>query len=50
MSRRSRAAAAGAAGANVWALREPFDQRLLRSDYSDVAVLGKALTRGPLGA
>jgi hypothetical protein len=47
MSGRSRAAAAGAAGAVVWALQEPFDQRLFRCDYSDVAVLGKALTRGP---
>jgi hypothetical protein len=29
----------------VWAAQEPLDQRLFRSDYSDVAVLGKALTR-----
>jgi hypothetical protein len=42
-----RAAAAGAAAALVWGLAEPLDRRLLRSDYSDVAVLGKALTRGP---
>jgi hypothetical protein len=27
-------------------LQEPIDQRLLRCDYSDVAVLGKAVTRG----
>jgi hypothetical protein len=33
--------------ATVWALQEPLDQRLLRCDYSDVALLGKALTRGP---
>jgi hypothetical protein len=36
----------------VWAVSEPFDRRVLRSDYSDVAVLGKAFTdRGwlPLG-
>jgi hypothetical protein len=26
---------------------EPVDRRLLRCDYSDVAVLGKAVTRGP---
>jgi hypothetical protein len=26
---------------------EPLDQRLLRCDYSDVAVVGKAITRGP---
>ena len=31
----------------MWALQEPLDQRLLRCDYSDVALLGKALTRGP---
>ena len=30
----------------VWALQEPIDQRLLRCDYSDVALLGKAVTRG----
>ena len=42
---RSRAATAGAVAALVWALQEPVDQRLLRCDYSDVAVLGKALVR-----
>jgi len=47
MNGRRRSAAAGAAAAIVWALQEPLDQRLLRCDYSDVAVLGKALTRGP---
>ena len=31
----------------MWALQEPLDQRLLRCDYSDVAVLGKGVTRGP---
>jgi hypothetical protein len=46
MSGRVRAAAAGAAAATVWGLAEPLDQRLLRCDYSDVAVLGKAVTRG----
>src|SRR5580765_1903576 len=44
MSGRSRSVAAGAAAALVWALEEPIDQRLLGCDYSDVAVLGKALT------
>jgi hypothetical protein len=29
----------------VWALEEPLDQRLFGCDYSDVAVLGKAVTR-----
>ena len=37
----------GGAAATVWALQEPFDRRVFRSDYSDVAVLGKAVTRGP---
>ena len=38
-------AKAGAIAALVWAAVEPFDRRLLRHDYSDVAVLGKAVTR-----
>jgi hypothetical protein len=41
-----RSSAAGATAALIWALQEPVDQRLLRCDYSDVAVLGKAMTRG----
>ena len=40
-----RSAAAGAGAALVWAAAEPLDQRLLRNDYSDVALLGKAVTR-----
>ncbi len=40
-------AAAGAAAATVGGLVEPLDRRLLRYDYSDVALLGKAVTRGP---
>ena len=47
MRGRIRAAASGAAAAAVWAAQEPFDQRLARWDYSDVAILGKAVTRGP---
>ena len=47
MTSRLRAVAAGAAAATIWGLQEPIDQRLLRCDYSDVAVLGKAVTRGP---
>jgi hypothetical protein len=46
VTQRTRAALAGAAAATVWGLLEPVDMRLLRSDYSDVAVLGKAVTRG----
>ena len=44
---RLRSAAAGAVAATVWGLAEPLDQRLLGYDYADVAVLGKAVTRGP---
>jgi hypothetical protein len=40
-----RAAAAGAAAAVVWGLQEPIDQRVFRCDYSDIAVLGKAVSR-----
>jgi hypothetical protein len=42
-----RAGVAGAVAATVWAALEPVDQRLFRCDYSDVALLGKAVTRGP---
>jgi hypothetical protein len=40
-----RAAAAGAAAAVVWGLQEPLDQRVFRCEYSDVALLGKAVSR-----
>ena len=43
---RMRAALAGATAATLWALQEPLDKRVFRCDYSDVAVLGKAVTRG----
>ena len=46
MGERARAAGSGAVAAAVWAVQEPLDQRLLRCDYSDVAILGKAVTRG----
>ena len=53
MSDRARAAAAGALAATAWGLLEPLDKRLFRYDYSDIALLGKAFTRGrgwrPLG-
>ena len=45
MSRLS-AAAAGVAGTLVWAGLEPLDKRVFRHDYSDVAMLGKFVTRG----
>lgn len=38
---------AGAAAAAVWGLVEPLDQRLFRFPYSDIAILGKLVTRGP---
>ena len=46
MTDRTRAAAAGAVAATVWGLLEPLDERLFRSDYRDVALLGKLVTRG----
>ena len=42
---RTRSAAAGACAAVVWAAVEPIDRRLVRNDYLDVALLGKAVTR-----
>jgi hypothetical protein len=43
---RLRASLAGAAAAVVWGLVEPVDKRLFRYGYSDVALLGQAVTRG----
>ena len=42
---RLRSAVAGAAAALVWGAVEPLDKRLFRNDYSDIAVLGKFVTR-----
>jgi hypothetical protein len=47
MQPRVRAALAGAVAATAWSAVEPLDRRLFRSDYSDVALLGKAFARGP---
>ena len=47
MAGRVRAASSGAVAALVWAAQEPLDQRMFGCDYSDVAVLGKGITRGP---
>ena len=41
----TRAAAAGAGASTVWGLLEPLDQRVFGCDYSDVALLGKAVAR-----
>ena len=53
MHPRARAIGAGVVAALVWGALEPLDRRLFRHDYLDVAVLGKAFTRGsgwrPLG-
>ena len=40
-----RAAAAGATAALAWAAAEPLDARVFGCDYSDVALLGKAVSR-----
>ena len=45
---RRRAALAGAAAATVWAALQPVDKRVFGCGYSDVAVLGKAVTRSRL--
>jgi hypothetical protein len=46
LERSVRGAAAGAIGAAVWAAQEPLDKRVFGVDYSDVELLGKAITRG----
>jgi hypothetical protein len=45
-TRTLRGAVCGALAAAIWALEQPFDKALLASDYDDVALLGKAVTRG----
>ena len=37
---------AGAVAATAMTLEEPLDKRLLDSDYDDIAILGKLVTRG----
>jgi hypothetical protein len=41
-----RGAIAGTLAAGVWAAQMPLDKRVFRSDFDDVALLGKAFTRG----
>ena len=41
-------AVAGAAAAFVWAATEPVDKPIFGCEYSDVELLGKAVTRGRL--
>jgi hypothetical protein len=45
-SKTLRGAVAGALAAGVWAAQMPLDKRAFGSDFDDVALLGKALTRG----
>jgi hypothetical protein len=45
-SRTFRGAIAGALAASVWAAQIPLDKRAFRSDFDDLALLGKAVTRG----
>jgi hypothetical protein len=45
-ARTLRGAIAGALAAGVWAAQMPLDKRAFKSDFDDVALLGKGLTRG----
>ena len=45
-ARTVRGALAGAVAAGVWAAQEPLDRRIFGVSYSDVELLGKAVTRG----
>ncbi|HEX6461153.1 MAG TPA: hypothetical protein VF032_19715 [Thermoleophilaceae bacterium] len=45
-SRSLNGAIAGGLGAAVWAAQQPLDKRVFGVDYSDVELLGKAVTRG----
>jgi hypothetical protein len=46
-ARTARGALAGAIAAGAWSVQAQVDMRAFGSSYSDEAVLGKALTRGP---
>jgi hypothetical protein len=45
MTRTLHGAVAGAIAAAVWAAQQPLDRRAFGSDYDDVELLGKAVTR-----
>jgi hypothetical protein len=45
--RTARGALAGAIAAGAWSAQSPLDMRAFGSPYSDEALLGKAVTRGP---
>ncbi len=40
-------ALAGGIAAGVWAAQQPLDKRVFGTDYDDVELLGKLVTRGP---
>jgi hypothetical protein len=46
-SQTARGALAGAVAAGVWSVQTPLDIRAFGVPYSDRALLGKAITRGP---
>ena len=46
-TRTLRGAVAGALAAGVWAAQMPADKRIFASDFDDVELLGKLVTRGP---
>jgi hypothetical protein len=45
-TRTLRGAVSGAVAAAVWGLQQPLDKLVFRCDYDDIALLGKAATRG----
>jgi hypothetical protein len=45
-NRTLRGAVCGAVAAAVWALQQPLDKLVFSSEYDDVELLGKAVTRG----
>jgi hypothetical protein len=46
VSRSINGALAGGVAAAVWAAQQPLDKRIFGTDYDDLAILGKAVTRG----
>ena len=46
-ARTARGALAGAVAAGVWAAQQPLDKQAFGSDYDDISLLGKLVTRGP---
>jgi hypothetical protein len=49
-TRTLRGALAGALAASAWAAQQPLDKRVFGSDYDDVELLGKLVSRGPAWA